>query len=449
MTPTASNQLITNSLTQKKEAFVALNAPNVSMYVCGVTVYDHSHIGHARAYIAFDIIRRQLQHHGYTVTYIQNFTDIDDKIIKKAADTNRDYTEITATYTESYLADMAALNVLPATQYPKATDHITQMHTLIQTLLDKHIAYVADNGDVYFDVSKFEDYGKLSKKVLDELEAGHRVEIDVTKHTPLDFVLWKQAKPGEPSWDSPWGAGRPGWHIECSAMALHHLGDTIDIHGGGEDLRFPHHENEIAQSESCTHKPFARYWVHNGFVTIDNTKMSKSLGNTTTIKELRDNVSGEVIRFYLLKTHYRHPFNFSTQGLLEAKAALKRLHHASLIQDTAPSDDSLLTFETRFNAALNDDFNAAEGIGVLFELVKHINTTGSGATLLKILGDRLGLFYNLPTQALPDELQILFDARLAARQSKDFATSDKLRDELMAAGVLAKDSADGTSWEWI
>lgn len=442
---------IHNTLSNKKELFVPQTPNTVRFYVCGVTVYDHSHIGHARAYVTFDCIRRHLIKSGYNVTYIQNFTDIDDKIIAKAQDEQLDINTLTHHYTESYLSDMAALNIMPATHYPKATDHISQMHVIIQSLLDQNIAYITSQGDVCFNVDQCRDYGKLSKKVLSELDAGHRVDINNAKHNPFDFVLWKRSKPNEPSWDSPWGPGRPGWHIECSAMALHHLGHTIDIHGGGEDLMFPHHENEIAQSECHTHQPFANYWIHNGFVTINNTKMSKSLKNTFTIKEILDDFSGETLRFYLLKAHYKTPFNFSLDGLKESDVALKKLHD-TLRNYSDPDDlpNELNQYKTRFINALNDDFNVAEAIGILFELAKYIHINHAGVTLLRELGEHIGLFFSdTSDRQLAPDLLALLNERTAARLAKDYQKADTLRAKLAAHGIEVKDTSDGSSWSYI
>lgn len=403
-----------NTLTGKKEEFVPLNPPRVGMYVCGVTVYDDCHVGHARGAVAFDIIRRYLQYKGYELTYVRNITDIDDKIIQRANELNCPWNELAGKYTAEYYKDMEKLGVQKAGVEPKATEHIEYIKQMVQQLIDKDYAYEVE-GDVYFEVRKFASYGKLSGRKPDDMLSGARIEVDKRKRDPLDFALWKAYKPGEPWWDSPWGKGRPGWHIECSAMSMHYLGDSFDIHGGGQDLIFPHHENEIAQSEAASGQPFVKYWLHNGFVQVDKEKMSKSLGNFFTIKEILDKYSPEVVRFFLLSTHYRSPIDFSDKRLEESKEALGRFyntfHDVQSILDTRPSVDDeseepeVDAFRKRFEAAMDDDFNTAAALGVLFELARHINTlirekvspqmVCSGINLLKELGLVLGLFDNV------------------------------------------------------
>ena len=426
-----------NTLSKLKEKFESISDNSVTFYLCGVTVYDDCHIGHARAYVSFDIVRRYLEYLGYSVTFVQNFTDIDDKIIKRANELNITHTELTEKYIDHYYRDMDKLGVKRATRYPKATKYIGDMISLIKTLIDKGIAYEL-NGDVCFSIDAFPDYGKLSKKVLDELEAGNRVDVDEDKRNPLDFVLWKRAKEGEPSWGSPWGQGRPGWHIECSAMAIKELGPSIDIHAGGIDLIFPHHENEIAQSESCTGKPFAKYWMHNGFVNIKNEKMSKSLGNFITLQEILSRYPGEVMRFYLIKSHYRSMLNFSPDGVEEAKQALIRLHQTlKTVKVEAVADvykEQFEQYENAFHEAMSDDFNTPEAIGVLFEMSKLVNKSQSGVSILRNLGKILGLFYD---DIIDDDIEItaelktLLDKRLAAKKAKDFKTADEIRDVLL------------------
>lgn len=438
-----------NSLTRSKERFVPIVPGKISMYVCGVTVYDFSHLGHARAYVAFDCIRRYLEHVGYQVTFIQNFTDIDDKIIKRSQENGETCDALTTRFIEAYFADMKALNVMSATHYPKATAYVAHMIRLIQGLIEKGAAYVTESGDVCFSVDSFPSYGKLSKKVLDDLEAGNRVDVNQTKHNPLDFVLWKPAKPGEPVWDSPWGPGRPGWHIECSAMAIEQLGPSIDIHAGGEDLIFPHHENEIAQSECFTGQPFANYWLHNGFVTIKNEKMSKSLKNFFTIRDILKDWEGEVVRFFLLKMHYRSSLQFSNEGLEEAKQALTRLRTTLKsgvsfeVSDAYQAQFSELS--ERFHLAMADDFNFAEAVGVLFEINRLVNISKSGISVLKELGQLLGLFYSgLEKDVVTSDVQALINARTEAKKAKDFALADAIRKQLLDEfQIELKDTAQG------
>lgn len=452
-----------NTLSGKKEPFVPASPPEVTFYTCGVTTYDYCHMGHARVYVAFDCIRRHLMYRGYDVRYVQNFTDIDDKIIKRARELDEDWRSLTERFVGACLEDLAALYVLPATDYPRATAYISEMHALVSELIKKGFAYVqpqadavsADqlHGDVYFSVSKAAGYGKLSKKVLEDLVAGSRVEVSELKRDPLDFVLWKSAKPGEPSWESPWGPGRPGWHIECSAMVLSSLGHTIDIHAGGQDLIFPHHENEICQSECATGQPFARYWLHNGFVTIREEKMAKSAGNFFTIRDVLAKYSGEVVRFFLLKTHYRSPLGFSMEGLEEAQQALLRLHQGCrVMQDwslpVADQAQVCASFCARFDAAMDDDCNTAEAIGVLFEFNKYAQTNQVNASEMVIaLAQRLGLFPVQEEETLPAEAASLIQARLHARQQRDYAESDRLREVLLGTfGIMIEDVKDGYRW---
>ena len=440
---------ITNSLSGKKEIFIPLIEGSVSFYVCGVTVYDRCHIGHGRAYVVFDMMRRYLEAIGFDVKYVQNFTDIDDKIITRAAERGITIQALTTETIGQYFEDMDALNISRATQYPRATNYMDQMIEMIQTLIKKGYAYVA-NQEVLFEVSKFQDYGKLSKKVLEDLEQGARVEVSTHKKNPLDFVLWKPSKEGEPYWDSPWGPGRPGWHIECSAMSVTELGEQFDIHGGGEDLLFPHHENEIAQSVCATGSTFANYWVHNGFVTIMNEKMSKSLKNFITVNEILNECSGEALRFYLLKTHYRKPLHFSMEGLKESQSALQRLHHTMDTFDTEVDYSDGLGFEeleNRFHEAMSDNFNAAEAIGVLFDLNKEVHAKKTGAKLLKKLGQILGLFFEDRTtqEEFSEEILALAKQRDLAKAEKKYQEADSIRDQLKTQyAILIEDTKEGT-----
>ncbi len=469
---------IFNSLTRRKDEFVPLVVGQARIYVCGVTAYDLCHIGHARSAIAFDVIRRYLIFTGLKVTFVKNYTDVDDKIIKRANAEAVPAQEISERYIAEYRTDMATLGVLPGDQEPKATEHIKAMIALIERLLRKGVAYVVD-GDVYFEVRRFPAYGRLSGKNLEELQAGARVDVDERKRDPLDFALWKASKPGEPAWDSPWGSGRPGWHIECSAMSMQYLGEGFDIHGGGEDLIFPHHENEIAQSEAATGKPFARYWIHNGFVNLGSEKMSKSLGNTLTIRDMARRHDPEAIRLYLLQTHYRHPLEFSEERIEDAAKALNRLR---ALQDEAnkiaskgtprPGPDQGLfddaaVHRSRFEAAMDDDFNTPQALAALFDLARALyaardqvaqGAAGAGAFLmgvseLVILARVLGLLERerRPEPAVDPQLKARIDSlvylRQEARRRRDFAEADRLRDELGAMGVTLEDTRDGTTWK--
>jgi len=468
-----------NTLTRKKEELVPLRPGEIRMYVCGVTVYDLSHIGHGRSALAFDVIRRYLRYRGYEVRFIRNFTDVDDKIIKRAHEEGVPPGELAERYIEEYRKDMAALSILPADVEPKATDHIPQMIKLIERLVAKGVAYPLD-GDVYFEVKRFPRYGRLSGKNLDELQAGARVEVDERKRDPLDFALWKASKEGEPAWPSPWGPGRPGWHIECSAMSMQYLGESFDIHAGGEDLVFPHHENEIAQSEAATGRPFVRYWIHNGFVNLGAEKMSKSLGNVLTLKELLRHHEPEALRLYLLGTHYRNPLDFSNERVAEAARALERFRNLFEEADRlaakgtpAPGRDQGLLEEVaearrRFEEVMDDDFNTAQAVAVLFDLAHRLQSfkskvtqreAAAGAFLLGVgelmsLGQVLGLFEepSRPSQAVDLELrgkiEALVNARAEARQRRDWAGADRLRDELARLGVTVEDGPEGTTWKW-
>ena len=464
-----------NTLTRQKEEFVPLNPENVRMYVCGMTVYDYCHLGHARVLVVFDMIARWLRQHGYPLTYVRNITDIDDKIIARANENGETIGELTARFIAAMNEDSDALGVLRPDIEPKATEHIGQMIAMIEDLVANGKAYPAPNGDVYYAVREFAEYGQLSGKSLDDLRAGERVDVDTNKRDPLDFVLWKAAKPGEPSWESPWGNGRPGWHIECSAMGGELFGQTFDIHGGGADLQFPHHENEIAQSCGahgglCGHNaPHAagkrinshvKYWLHNGFIRVDNEKMSKSLGNFFTIRDVLKKYAPEVVRFFILRAHYRSPLNYSDAHLDDAKNSLARLYNTlGNVQaaEFAVREDAN-DYTRRFFAAMDDDFNTAEAMSVLFELANEANKTGSAelAGCLKALGGTLGLLQDDPQHFLQsggeegglsaDEIEALIAQRKTARETKNWAESDRIRDLLAEHKILLKDGADGTTW---
>ncbi|WP_027390021.1 cysteine--tRNA ligase [Chrysiogenes arsenatis] len=466
---------IYNTQTRQKELFTPITPHQVRMYVCGVTVYDYCHVGHARSAVAFDIIRKYFEYCGYTVTFAKNYTDIDDKIIRRALENNEPWQALAARFIAEHDTDMASLFVAPPTITPKATEHIDEMIAMIQNLIDQGYAYPA-GGDVYFRISRFPEYGKLSQKNLEELQSGARIEVNTLKESPLDFVLWKGAKEGEPSWDAPFGAGRPGWHIECSAMGKKHLGDTFDIHGGGKDLVFPHHENEIAQSECANHAPFANYWIHNGFVNINDEKMSKSLGNFFTIRDILKSCDAEVLRFFLAQTHYRSPVDFCDTNLATAESGLERLYRfVEACETNEPASGNavrpelqatLATLKTSFEAAMDDDFNTALAIAALFDAARDGNrlapwNTAEQHALLaafKACGNVLGIFQQPATawfrhrsQATLSETQIeaLIAQRNAARAAKDFATSDALRDQLLQGGVQIKDSKEGTTWSYV
>ncbi len=449
---------ITNSLTRSKEEFVPLIPGRIRMYVCGMTVYDLCHLGHARVFVVFDMVTRWLRASGYQVEYVRNITDIDDKIIRRAQEKGETPAELTERFISEMHEDERALGVLPPDHEPRATAYVAQMLTLIAQLEKNALAYPAANGDVYYSVRGFASYGRLSGKSLDELRAGERVEIDTFKRDPMDFVLWKAAKPGEPAWESPWGLGRPGWHIECSAMSADLLGNHFDIHGGGQDLQFPHHENEIAQSEGAHGCTFVNYWMHNGFVRVDNEKMSKSLGNFFTIREVLKKYDAEVVRFFILRAHYRSPLNYSDAHLDDARNALARLYTAlknTPVTDAVP--DWALPEAIRFRAAMDDDFNTAEAIAVLFELAGEANRGhATAARMLRSLGNVLGLLQRESADFLQagvasegmgeSEIETLIAARLAARKEKNFAESDRIRDVLTAAGIVLEDGSGGTTW---
>ncbi len=455
---------IYNTLARRLEAFEPLEPGHVRMYVCGMTIYDLCHIGHARMMMAFDIVQRWLKVSGYRVTYVRNITDIDDKIIRRALERGITLRALTTEMTQAMHRDIAALGMEPPTLEPRATDHVSHMLGLIERLEAKGLAYRADGGDVNFAVRKFPGYGKLSGKSLDDLRAGERVAVDSDKHDPLDFVLWKAAKPDEPAeaqWASAYGPGRPGWHIECSAMCGALLGETFDIHGGGADLQFPHHENEIAQSEGANGQPLARFWVHNGFVRVDNEKMSKSLGNFFTIREVLEKYDAETLRFFMVRTHYRSPLNYSDAHLDDARSALKRLYTAlASVPPSAPLEiDWAQPFAQRFRAAMDEDFGTPEAIAVLFDLASEVNRSQSPALsgLLCALGGTLGLLQSDPagylqgagrTQAIDEAgIAVQITARAAAKAAKNFAEADRIRQALLTQGVTLKDSAAGTTWE--
>lgn len=444
-----------NSLTRSLETFHPIEPGRVRMYVCGMTVYDYCHLGHARVFVVFDMVARWLRASGFEVTYVRNITDIDDKIIKRAAENGEPPARLTERFIAAMHDDEARLGVLPPNQEPRATQYVTDMLAMIGKLVEAGLAYRADNGDVYYSVRAFPAYGALSGKSLEDLRAGERVEVDPHKRDPLDFVLWKAAKPGEPAWESPWGPGRPGWHIECSAMGSKLLGPHFDIHGGGQDLQFPHHENEIAQSEGANRCKFVNYWLHNGFVRVDNEKMSKSLGNFFTIREILDRYDPEVVRFFILRAHYRSPLNYSDAHLEDAKAALTRLYTA--LRNVPPTDVRLDWddgYGARFRQAMDDDFNTPEAIAVMFELAGEVNKGKSPelAGLLKALGNVIGLLQRAPDAFLKgaggieDEVSRLVEARRAAKQARNFAEADRIRDELKARGIILEDGPQGTTW---
>ncbi|NJO16174.1 MAG: cysteine--tRNA ligase [Thioploca sp.] len=453
---------IYNSLTRQKQPFIPIQAGKIGLYVCGMTVYDYCHIGHARVIVVFDTVVRYLRSLGYHVTYIRNITDIDDKIIQRAHENGETIENLTNRFIQAMHEDTAALGVLLPDDEPRATQFIPQIITIIQRLLDNGYAYITPHGDVCYAVQHFTNYGKLSGKRLEDLRAGERVEIDRSKQHPLDFVLWKAAKPNEPSWSSPWGAGRPGWHIECSAMSTHCLGNHFDIHGGGMDLQFPHHENEIAQSEGATGEPFVNVWMHNGFVRINDEKMSKSLGNFFTVREVLKQYSAEVIRYFILTSHYRSPLNYSDQELESAKQALTRLYTTlrGLSTIAEPELDNL--YEQRFISAMNDDFNTPEALAILFDLSKEVNKLKDKEPMqatrlgnqLRRLGGIMGLLQIEPETFLQgqleslstQEIEHLITERQAARSRRDWAMADQIRDQLQASGIILEDTAQGTSW---
>ena len=462
-----------NTITKKKELFVSLEEGKVKMYVCGPTVYNFIHIGNARPMIVFDTVRRYMEHKGYEVNYVSNFTDVDDKIIKKAIEEGVSAQEISERYIAECKKDMEMMNVKPATTHPLATQEIGGMLEMIQQLIDKGYAYEV-NGTVYFRTRKFADYGKLSHKNLDDLHSGNRsllVSGEEEKEDPLDFVLWKPKKEGEPAWESPWGDGRPGWHIECSVMSKKYLGEQIDIHAGGEDLVFPHHENEIAQSEACNGKEFSRYWLHNAFLNIDNRKMSKSLGNFFTVREISEKYDLQVLRFFMLSAHYRSPLNFSADLMEASKKSLDRIvtavenlkHLISTAANDSMTESELAHYEAteefvkKFDEAMDDDFNTADAISAVFELVKYLNTHANGENTrdylekclerLKTLCDILGLVVEKKSELLDADIEVLIEERQQARKARNFARADEIRAELLEKGIVLEDTREGVKWK--
>lgn len=462
-----------NTLTRKKEEFVPLEPGKVKMYVCGPTVYDYIHIGNARPYVIFDTIRRYLEYKGYEVNYVQNFTDVDDKIIKKANAEGVDSKVISERYIAEAKKDAEGLNVEPATKNPKVTEEMDGIIEMIQTLIDKGHAYEV-NGSVFYDTKSFPDYGKLSGKNIDDLEAGARIVVDETKKSPMDFVLWKPKKDGEPYWESPWSQGRPGWHIECSVMAKKYLGDTIDIHAGGEDLVFPHHENEIAQSEAANDKPFAKYWMHNGFINVDNKKMSKSLGNFFTLREIVEHIPYDVVRFFILSGHYRSPINFSRELMEAAGAGLDRIKNAyksllfmeSKAQGTMTENETKLNeeadkFRVQFEKAMDDDFNTADAVTAIFEIAKFANvnvTENSSKEFVTAIREKMLTLCNIlgikpydevkSDKISADEVEALIAERTDAKKAKNFARADEIREELSNKGVVIEDTRAGVRWSY-
>lgn len=458
-----------NDLTRKKEEFVPINPNQVLMYSCGPTVYNYFHIGNARPFVVFDALRCYLEYKGYKVTFVQNFTDVDDKIIKRSNEEGISFEEVSEKYIKEYFTDAKGLGIKEASVHPKATENIDAMIDIIQTLIDKGHAYCA-GGDVYYRTRSFASYGKLSHMPIDELESGARIEVGDIKEDPLDFALWKAAKEGEPYWDSPWGKGRPGWHIECSAMSNKYLGKTIDIHGGGMDLTFPHHENEIAQSEAANGCDFAHYWLHNAYINIDNRKMSKSLGNFLTVRDISEKYGYDVIRFFLLSAHYRSPINFSDEIINSSKSALERLKtcrdnlefllsHAqgdSMSEEEKASAEKCAAIESRYFEALDDDFNTADAIAALFDLTREINTVSQGASKAYILFAqelfmRLAGILNIfagdgQDKDLDGEIAELIEQRQQARKNKDFATADQIRDKLKSMNIILEDTPQGVKW---
>ena len=458
-----------NTLTRKKEELVPITPGEIKMYACGPTVYNYIHIGNARPLCIFDILRRYLEYRGYNVKFVQNFTDIDDKIIRRANEEHVDFSEISERYIKEFWTDADGLNVRHATINPKATENIDAIIQIISTLIEKGYAYEAQ-GDVYFSTEKFKDYGKLSHQPLEDLEAGARIMVDEVKREPMDFAVWKAAKPGEPAWDSPWGKGRPGWHIECSAMNWRYLGDTIDIHCGGQDLIFPHHENEIAQSECFTGKPFAHYWMHNGYINVDNVKMSKSLGNFFTVRDVAEKYGYEPIRYLLISAQYRSPINYSTDIIEQCIAALNRLYtcrdsldfELKNASDAEHDGDKVIIdgfdkYREQFISAMDDDLNTADAIASIFELVRDINTNVVGKTPSKALVEGaiamfdeltgvLGLVYNRKTETLDSDVEALIEARTNARKEKNWAEADRIRDQLKEMGIVLEDTAQGVKW---
>lgn len=459
---------IFNTMTRKKEEFVPLDKNEVKIYACGPTVYNYIHIGNARPLCVFDVLRRYLEYRGYNVRFVQNFTDVDDKIIKRANEEGLTFEEVSKKYIKEFWTDAHGLNFKDATVHPKATENIDEIINIIKTLEEKGYAYAVD-GDVYYRTLKFKDYGKLSHQPIEDLQSGARIAIGEKKENPLDFALWKAAKEGEPYWDSPWGKGRPGWHIECSAMNKRYLGDSIDIHCGGKDLVFPHHENEIAQSEAANDAPFAKYWMHNGYINVDNVKMSKSLGNFKTVREIANVYGYEVIRYFLISSHYRSPINYSIDIIEQCQSALDRLYTCRESLDFAiknaksdiDDDEEILKLvasaKDEFIKAMDDDLNTADGIAAVFNLVSTINTEiinkevslnvcKKAAEMFDELTGVLGLLYNRKSNDIDDDIEKLIEQRQTARTNKDWATADKIRDELKAKGIILKDTPQGVTW---
>ena len=461
-----------NSMTMQKEKFVPIEAGRVSMYACGPTVYNYIHVGNARPLIMFDVLRRYLEYRGYEVKFVQNFTDVDDKIIKRANEEGITSKEVSEKYIEEYYKDVQGLGVREASIHPKATENIEQIIEMVKTLIEKGYAYEV-NGDVYYRTFKFGDYGKLSHQPLEDLQAGARIDVADIKENPMDFALWKSAKPDEPSWDSPWGKGRPGWHIECSAMSNRYLGKTIDIHCGGQDLIFPHHENEIAQSEAANGCKFVNYWMHNGFISVDNKKMSKSLNNFFTVRDAAGEYGYNAIRMFMLMSHYRSPLNYSGEILMQANSALERLSTARANLDFFAANgvdgamsaeektfaDGLGRYRVRFCEVMDDDLNTADAVAVIFELVREINAAVSPASnptkalakectaIFDELAGVLGLPISKPEEDIGAEVEKLIEARQAARKAKNFAEADRIRDELKAMGIVLEDTPQGVKWK--
>lgn len=459
---------IFNTMTRRKEEFVPLDKNEVKIYACGPTVYNYIHIGNARPLCVFDVLRRYLEYRGYNVRFVQNFTDVDDKIIKRANEEGLSFDEVSKKYIKEFWTDAHGLNFKDATVHPKATENIDEIINIIKTLEEKGYAYAVD-GDVYYRTLKFKDYGKLSHQPIEDLQSGARIAIGEKKENPLDFALWKAAKEGEPYWDSPWGKGRPGWHIECSAMNKRYLGDSIDIHCGGKDLVFPHHENEIAQSEAANDAPFAKYWMHNGYINVDNVKMSKSLGNFKTVREIANVYGYEVIRYFLISSHYRSPINYSIDIIEQCQSALDRLYTCRESLDFAiknaksdiDDDEEILKLiasaKDEFIKAMDDDLNTADGIAAVFNLVSTINTEiinkevslnvcKKAAEMFDELTGVLGLLYNRKSNDIDDDIEKLIEQRQTARANKDWATADKIRDDLKAKGIILKDTPQGVTW---
>ncbi len=459
---------IFNTMSRRKEEFISVDPNEVKIYACGPTVYNFIHIGNARPLCVFDVLRRYLEYRGYNVKFVQNFTDVDDKIIKRANEENSTFEEISEKYIKEFWTDAHGLNFKDATVHPKATENIDEIIEIIKTLEEKGYAYAID-GDVYYRTLKFKDYGKLSHQPIDDLQSGARIAVGDKKEDPLDFALWKAAKEGEPYWDSPWGKGRPGWHIECSAMNKKYLGNTIDIHCGGQDLIFPHHENEIAQSEAANGCMFSKYWMHNGYINVDNVKMSKSLGNFKTVREIADVYGYEVIRYFLISSHYRSPINYNLEIIEQCKSALERLYNCresldfsikNAKTDIADDEEILALIDSRkeqFINSMDDDLNTADGIAAVFDLVSDINTKiinkdvsknvcQKAADMFDELTGVLGLVYNRKSNDINDDIEKLIEERQQARANKDWATADRIRDELKAQGITLKDTPQGVTW---